>query len=255
MPVFDIDDLDPSQIRVPSGGRRPLEKAENRQNNKQLGGDSTIMYKKPPKVLAITVMSLILTSLAAPPASAAQYALVNSQLEPVCVTRGWPRKKEDCSIRDAYRLIQTSDRAVRAMHLQLAEGEVASSPRSQWVAQASTPGAACVGLMREEQLKLLPELAKSKANFEKGLVFIKKVEFILELADRKSQGQALFKALAESGLKGAGKQLAKEAGKEISPDVKAGLFELANALAIALSPHRFAALVRANYFYAVRFGC
>jgi hypothetical protein len=140
------------------------------------------------------------------------------------------------------------------MHLQLAEGEVTLA-RSQWVDQASTPGAACVNLMRDEQLKFLPVLANSKANFESGLVFLKKVETILELADRKNQGQAFFKALAESGFKGASKQLAKEAANEISPDVKAGLIELANALAIKIGAHKFAALVRGDYFYAVTFKC
>lgn len=212
------------------------------------------MYKKPPKVLAITVMSLILTSLAALPASAAQYALVNSQLEPVCVTRGWPRKKEDCSIRDAYRLIQTSDRAVRAMHLQLAEGEKTTT-RKLWVELARSPGPACMGAMREGQLQLLPKLAASRANFESGLAFITKVELVLELADRKNQVQALFKALAESGFKGASKQIAKEAASEISPDVQTGLLDLAKALATSFAAHGFSNLVRGDYFYSVSFKC
>jgi hypothetical protein len=212
------------------------------------------MDKKWKHAKTATVTSLILTSRAVLPASAAPQVVVRSQVEPVCVSRGWPRKKEDCSIRDAYRLIQTSDRAVLAMHVQLAEGEVTLA-RSQWVDQASTPGAACVNLMREEQLKFLPVLANSKANFESGLAFLKKVEMMLEPAYRKNQGEALFKALAESGFKGASKQLAKEAANEISPDVKAGLIELAYALAIKIGAHKFAALVRGDYLYAVTFKC
>lgn len=211
-------------------------------------GSLNKMDKKWKHAITATLTSVILTSIAALPASAAPQVVVKSQVEPVCVMRGWPRKEEDCSIRDSYQLIQTSDRAVRAMHLQLAEGEKTST-RKLWVGLAKSPGPACISAMREGQLQLLPKLAASRANFENGLAFIAKVELVLELADRKSQGQALFKALAEFGFKGASKQIAKEAASEISPDVKAGLLDLAKALATSFAAHRFSNLVRGDYFY------
>jgi len=174
--------------------------------------------------------------------------------EPVCVTTGILRKREDCSLRDLYRKVRDgSSRDILAMHLFLASKDISSTKSlfGPFAKSASAGNSACLVAMRDAQLEVVPKLAKSLSNVQKGLRFIDGVGIALNAADRIGQTQRILTLLIEQGAKAAATQVGKEAAAEKLPDVKSALTEIAKALTSGLSSYSISSLVRGDYSSAV----